>query len=249
MATTTRVRMRAIPVALRELGRTLAAALRGEGNRLDAALAFARAQARPGDPEAVLAALDRFARERRMLINVGDEKGLVLDAELRRLGPHARVLELGCFAGYSAIRMARLLRPPGRVTSIESSATSVRVARAMCELAGAGDRVEIVAGRSGEQIAGLAGRFDLVFLDHWKNLYLEDLQRIEARGLLRPGSVVVADNVGPLFGADAYLDYVRSCGRYDTRYVPGHVEYQASLEDGIEISVWRGGDASPGSLA
>ncbi len=247
MASATSVRLRAIPIALRELGRSLAAALRGEGNRLDAALAFAREQARPGDPDAVLAALDRFARERRMLINVGDEKGLLLDAELHRIGPHARVLELGCFAGYSAIRMARLLRPPGRVISIEPSATCVRVAREMSLLAGTSDRVEIRAGRSGEQIPELAGAFDLVFLDHWKNLYLEDLQRIEARGLLRPGSVVVADNVGPLFGADAYLGYVRSCGRYDSRYVPGHVEYQESIEDGIEISVWRGGTTAAGA--
>ncbi len=243
MASTAATRLRAVPVALRELGRTLVAALRREGNRLDAALRFAREHARAGDPDTVLAALDRFARERRMLINVGDEKGLVLDAELRRLGPHARVLELGCFAGYSAIRMARLLSPPGRVLSVEPSPTSVRVAREMVALAGVADRVEIRAGRSGDVIPTLEGPFDLVFLDHWKSLYLEDLQQLEARALLRPGSVVVADNVGPLFGAEAYLGYVRGCGRYDSRYVPGHVEYQESIEDGIEVSVWRGAAA------
>ena len=33
----------------------------------------------------------------------------------------------------------------------------------------------------------------------------------------RKGSVVVADNVGPAFGAHAYLGYVRGCGRYDSR--------------------------------
>jgi catechol O-methyltransferase len=187
----------------------------------------------------VLLALDRFAREKRILINVGDEKGLVLDAELQRLGSGARVLELGCFAGYSAIRMARWLRAPGHLISIEPNPTSVRVARAMCELAGVADRVEIRAGLSGDEIPKLDGAFDLVFLDHWKNLYREDLEHIEAAGLLRAGSVVVADNVGPLFGADDYLGYVRSCGRYASRYVAGHLEYQDTLEDGVEVSVYR----------
>jgi catechol O-methyltransferase len=242
MKSTTTARLRALPALLRELGRTITAAIRREGNRLDAALAFARTQAKPGDPDSVLLALDRFAREKRILINVGDEKGLVLDAELKRIGPSARVLELGCFAGYSAIRMARWLRAPGKLISVEPNATSVRVARAMCELAGVADRVEISKGLSGDEIPKLSGSFDLVFLDHWKNLYRQDLERIEASGLLKPGSVVVADNVGPLFGADDYLGYVRNCGRYESRYVAGHVEYQETLEDGIEISIYRGGD-------
>ena len=233
-------RARALPGLLRELRRTARAALRREGPRTEAALRFAREHAAAGSPDSVLASLDRFGREHRFLMNVGDEKGALLDELVRAAGRDARILELGCFCGYSAIRMARLLGGEGRVTSIELSERCVRVARAMCELAGVADRVEILQGRSSDRIASLAGPFDLVFLDHWKGLYRPDLQRIEAAGLLRPGSVVVADNVGPLFGAHDYLDYVRSCGRYESRYVDSHLEYQDALEDGIEISVWRG---------
>ena len=116
----------------------------------------------------------------------------------------------------------------------------LRDARAMCELAGLGERVEILHGSASERIPGLGGTFDLVFIDHWKDLYRADLERIEAAGLLRAGSVVVADNVGPLFGADEYLSYVRGCGRYDSRYVASHLEYHDALEDGVEVSVFRG---------
>ena len=240
MTTVWRERARALPELLRELGRTARAALRREGPRAEAALRHAQQHAVAGDPDSVLAELDRFGREQRFLMNVGDEKGLVLDDLVRSVGAGARILELGCYCGYSAIRMARLLGPAGRVTSLEVSEPSVRVARAMCELAGVADRVEILHGSASARIPTLRGPFDLVFLDHWKDLYTADLQCIEAARLLRPGSLVVADNVGPLFGADAYLGYVRDCGRYESRTVRAHVEYQDRLEDWVEISTWRG---------
>ena len=60
-------------------------------------------------------------------------------------------------------------------------------------------------GNSSDVIPTLEGPFDLVFIDHWKPLYLPDLQAIERHGLLRSGSIVVADNVGEVFGAEEFL--------------------------------------------
>ena len=42
------------------------------------------------------------------MINVGDEKGEILDAAIRRAAPR-RLLELGTYCGYSALRMARVM--------------------------------------------------------------------------------------------------------------------------------------------
>ena len=154
-------------------------------------------------------------------------------------GAEARILELGCFCGYSAILMARLLEGAGRVISIETSDSSVAAASEIVAFSGLSDRVEILHGASSDLIPGLEGLFDLVFLDHWKDLYRIDLQAIEAAGLLREGSIVFADNVGPFFNPEDYLDYVRNCGRYDSRYVESTVEY-SDLEDAAEISVFRG---------
>lgn len=225
--------------ALQEAGRFLWDRLRGAPPRAAQALAFARANARPGDPESVLTALDRFGREQSFLMNVGDRKGEILDAELRRARP-ARVLEIGAFCGYSAVRIARLLREwDGSLRSIEASRAHAEVARETVALAGLADRVEVIHGKAEDVIPTLAGPFDLVFLDHWKDLYLPDLRRIEAHGLLRPGSVVVADNVG-LFDVGDYLDYVRSGGRYESRNVASSVEYRDALPDAVEISLFRG---------
>jgi catechol O-methyltransferase len=213
--------------------------LRRAPPRVLQALAFARANARAGDPDSVLAALDRFGRERSFLMNVGDRKGEILDAEVRAARP-ARALEIGAFCGYSAVRIARLLREwNGRLVSLEASPLNARVAREMVELAGLAPYVEVRHGKAEEAIPTLGAPFDLVFIDHWKDLYLPDLQRLEQHGLLRPGSVVVADNVG-LFDASDYFAHVRGSGRYDSRNVPSTVEYRDELPDAVEISVFRG---------
>jgi catechol O-methyltransferase len=218
--------------------RTLRARMRGETDRREGALAYVRRHAAPGDADAVLRALDEYGRNHRFLMNVGDEKGPLLEGAVRDAGPTAQILELGCYMGYSAILMARLLGEGGKLTSIEKSATSARIAGEIISHAGVADRVRVVCGSSGDEIEKLEGTFDIVFLDHWKGLYTEDLQRIETRRLLKPGSVVIADNVGPFFGAEKYLSYVRGCGRYDNRNVKAHVEYQ-TVEDAVEISVMR----------
>ena len=224
---------------LREVSRLAWDRLRGAPPRVERALAFAREHARPGDPDSVLAALDRFAREQVFLMNVGDRKGAILDAELRRHRP-ARALEIGAFCGYSAVRMARLLREwGGRLVSVEANPRAAAVVREMVALAGLGAQVEVVQGKAAEVIPTLSGPFDLVFLDHWKDLYLPDLQRLERHGRLRPGSVVVADNVG-LFDVSPYLDYVRSSGRYDSTGHASTVEYMDALPDAVEVSVLRG---------
>lgn len=59
------------------------------------------ANARRGDIDHVLATIDTFAREQSMVVNVGDEKGQLLESALIRANP-SRILELGTYCGYSA---------------------------------------------------------------------------------------------------------------------------------------------------
>jgi len=230
--------LRGIPTLSRELLRTLQASIKREPDRKRAALAWVQSHAKSGDPDSVLEALDDFASSQRFLMNVGPVKGLLLDECVERVGPKARILELGCFCGYSAVRIARHL-PGGRLFSVEKSPASVAVARQVIDFAGLSDRVEILQGASSDRIPYLQGPFDLVFIDHHKPLYLPDLRALESHRLLREGSIVFADNVGPLFGADEYLGYVRGCGHYDTECRHSTVEY-TELEDDAEISVYRG---------
>lgn len=235
MSSLVNARLKAIPFAARELVRYLRAVILREPDRRRAALEFARRLAKPGDPASVLAALDRFAREDRFLMNVGPEKGKVLEAELTAIGPEARVLELGTFVGYSAILMARHLSGRGRIVSLDVSPEATEVARAMASLAGVGDRIEFRTGRAEQILDGVEGSFDLVFLDHWKDRYKPDAEEILARGLLAPNATIVADNLGPMFGENPYLAWMQAHPDFESHYVDGHVEYQ-DIEDGALVS-------------
>lgn len=200
---------------------------------------YVRENAVAGDPAAALAAMDRYAREIRFLMNVGPDKGPLLEELFARLPENPRILELGAYCGYSTILFAMAVGPGGGVVSLEIGEESVEAARANVAHAGLGDRVEIIQGDSGESIPDLEAPFDLVFLDHWKDLYKRDLEAIEEAGLLRAGSLVVADNVGPHFDPTVYLEYVRTCGRYDSEHRVSKLEY-TDEPDAVEISVFRG---------
>lgn len=61
---------------------------------------------------------------------------------------------------------------------------------------------------------------------------------MQESGLLRKGSVLLADNV-VVPGAPEYLEYIRSSPRYSSQYFKSHLEY-TKIEDGLEKSVFLG---------
>jgi catechol O-methyltransferase len=220
----------------------------GDG-RESAAADFVVAHARPGDPADALAALDEFAYKKSFLVNVGDEKGRLLDAAVRRADPRL-ALELGTYCGYGALRIA-VAAPGAAVVSVELAEANAVVARRIWEHAGVAGRVSCVVGTigDGERTLDLlehehgctAGALDFLFIDHDKDSYLADLQRILGRGWLHPGSIVVADNV-VIPGAPKYRRYMREeQGRqWQTVEHPAHVEYQTLLPDLVLESEYLG---------
>jgi len=211
----------------------------GDG-REEKAARYVVAHARRGDAADVVRVIDEFCYKESFLINVGDEKGEILDAALRRARPK-RILELGAYCGYSALRMA-LVAPEARITSVEFNAANAGIARRIWEHAGVSARVTAVVGTLGDG-GGTLGRLreehgftdgsvDFVFIDHDKNVYLSDLQLILGERWLHPGSVVVADNV-KFPGAPAYHAYMteNQGKRWRTTEHPAHVEYQSVFKD------------------
>jgi len=99
----------------------------GDGREEDAGR-FVLSHATPGDIDAAIRAIDEYAYGRKFLINVGDEKGAILDAAVTRAAPR-RALELGAYIGYSALRIARRLPPGGHLWSIELNAANAAIAR------------------------------------------------------------------------------------------------------------------------
>lgn len=211
----------------------------GDG-REAAAVDYVLKHAKAGDVDDVLATIDKFAYEKSMLINVGDEKGAILDAAVRRADP-AVALELGTYCGYGALRIARAA-PDAKVYSVELAEANARNARQIWAHAGVADRVTCVVGTIGDgghTLDALAhehgfatGTLDFVFIDHDKKAYLDDLQSILDRGWLHRGSIVVADNV-KVPGAPKYRAYMREQqGRsFETVEHKTHLEYQTLVPD------------------
>jgi len=70
------------------------------GDGREAALAaYVIENAREGDLDDAIRAIDEFCYRRSVMMNVGDEKGEILDAAIRRAQPR-RLLELGTYCGY-----------------------------------------------------------------------------------------------------------------------------------------------------
>jgi catechol O-methyltransferase len=220
----------------------------GDG-REEACAAYVEANARRGDLDDVLAAVDTIATQKAMLVNVGDEKGELLDAAVRRTDPKL-VLELGTYCGYSAMRIARTA-PAAKVVSVEFAAANAEIARRIWAHAGVDARITCVVGTIGDggtTLDALAdehgfgpGSVDLLFIDHDKNAYLSDLQSVLDRGWLHRGSIAVADNVG-VPGAPDYRRYMREQqGRlWNTVEHKTHVEYQSLLRDLVLESEYLG---------
>lgn len=221
----------------------------GDG-REAAAVDYVLRNARPGDIDDALAAIDRFAYEKSMLINIGDAKGALLDAAVRRAHPKL-ALELGTYCGYSALRIARAA-PAAQVFSVELAEANAVNARRIWAHAGVADRVTCVVGTIGDQGRTLdtlitrhgftVGALDFLFLDHDKDAYLRDLQSILDRGWLHRGSIVVADNV-KLPGAPRYREYMRQHQGvlWNTVEHKAHAEYQTLVRDLVLESEYLGG--------
>lgn len=140
-----------------------------------------------------LRALEEEAHRERIPI-IGPLVGELLFI-LTRATRARHILELGTATGYSAIYLARGSEPEqGRVVSLEFNGDMAARARANCQRAGVEDRVEVREGEALLLMDGLAGPFDLIFLDIDKESYLAALTHCQR--LLRVGGLLVADNVG-----------------------------------------------------
>ena len=209
------------------------------GRREDLVLEYVKSHAESGNPSSVLDAMDDFARHQRWMMNIGPRKGEVLTGALAEVDAR-NVLEIGAYCGYSATLIGKFLKERvGRLISVEKNERFAGIARAVIAHAGLSDTVEIRIGVVETEIGRLPGPFDAVLIDHWKDEYLPDLKRLEAGGMLRKGTAVVADNVG-FFAVQEYLNHVRESGLYRSRFYESSIEYADSVRDGVEVSVYGG---------
>lgn len=105
-----------------------------------------------------------------------------------------RVVEFGTSFGISTIYLAAAMREAGgKVFGTEIEPHKIAAARANIARAGLADHAEVLAGDALKALQAVEGPIDLILLDGWKDLYIPVLTLLKPR--LRPGSVVLADNI------------------------------------------------------
>ena len=110
-----------------------------------------------------------------------------------------RVVEVGMFTGFSALKMAEVLPDDGSVHTCELMDKHVKTAQSFFDKSDHGNKITIHSGPALQSLEQMhAGSFDLAFIDADKINYLDYYKRCFT--LIRKGGVIILDNM--LWGGD-----------------------------------------------
>lgn len=168
----------------------------------------------------------------------GHLQGRLLKMLVQMIRPR-NILEIGTFAGYSAICMAEGLEEGGKVYTFEINDEQEDFTRPWIESSEVADRIEFIIGDAITEAPKLGLEFDMAFVDGDKRTYLETYEMVLS--ILRPGGFILADNtlwdehvVDPQYAKDAqtrgilkFNDHVANDSRVEKVILP--------LRDGITI--------------
>jgi caffeoyl-CoA O-methyltransferase len=142
----------------------------------------------------ILAALNRETHLKHLLPQMvsGHQQGLFLELASSMLRPKT-ILEIGTFTGYSAICLAKGLAPGGKLHTIDINNELEPITSKYYALSGMADHIEQYFGAAADIIPGLAGTFDLVFIDADKSGYAAYYDLVIDR--VKPDGIIITDNV------------------------------------------------------
>ena len=103
-----------------------------------------------------------------------------------------RVLEVGTYAGYSALCIAEGLPEGATVDTVEINDEMEPFIRRQFDHSPFGHRINLIIGDFDEVAHNLTTGYDLAYIDGNKRTYLETFRKV--RRLVRPGGFVLADN-------------------------------------------------------
>ena len=103
------------------------------------------------------------------------------------------ILEVGCAVGFSALLMSEYGPKDCHITTIEKYEKRIPVARENFRRAGKEEQITLLEGDAAEILGGLAGPYDMIFMDAAKGQYIHFLP--DVMRLLSPGGILLSDNV------------------------------------------------------
>lgn len=168
----------------------------------------------------------------------GHLQGRLLKMLVKMIRPK-NILEIGTFAGYSAICLAEGLEEGGKVYTFEINDEQEDFTRPWIESSAMADKIEFIIGNAIEQAPKLGVEFDMAFIDGDKRTYIESYEMVMQ--VLRPGGFILADNtlwdehvVDPQYAKDAqtrgilkFNDHVAKDDRVEKVILP--------LRDGLTL--------------
>lgn len=197
------------------------------------------------DPHERLAVIDREGRAEGLPL-VYPDTGALLHTLARGCGAR-RILEIGTCIGYSTLWLATALPADGQLITMEFDAARAARAREHFAAAGYADRISVIVGDATRFLHKVSGPFDLIFQDSDKQLYEPMADRLVA--LLRPGGMLVADNI--LWNGEVVPGYVTqkkysdddtaAIAAFSKRMAGDSGLYTSFLQvgDGVSVSVKR----------
>jgi predicted O-methyltransferase YrrM len=198
--------------------------------------------ARDDEEKQILGVLEEMAEnEGRGMDNASPEEGRLLRL-LTEATDAKHVVEIGTSNGYSGIWFCLALRTTGgRLTTHEIDAERAALARKNFERAGVARMVTLVEGDAHEEVIKLKGPIDLLFLDADKSGYLDYLEKLLP--LVRPGALVLADNMQPLIADPKYVEAITSNPDLETIFL------HKSLWGGVGVTMKKRHLRSPSGEA
>ncbi len=121
----------------------------------------------------------------------GHLQGRLLKMLVRMIRPK-NILEIGTYAGYSAICLAEGLDEGGRVYTFEINDELEDFTREWINRSGLSDKIEFVIGDALTEAPKLGIAFDMAFIDGNKRTYIDAYET--AMSLLAPHGFIIADN-------------------------------------------------------
>ena len=147
--------------------------------------------------DAVLAGLEERALQTGLSL-VGPVQGQFLYVQVLAIGAK-KALEVGITTGYAALYLMRALKQTGgHLTAIERHANRVELASQVIGQAGMSEYITIHHGEWTELMPTLDKDYDLIFLDILRSAANAEQAPLALElcvELLRPGGVLIADNV------------------------------------------------------
>jgi predicted O-methyltransferase YrrM len=167
-------------------------------------LEFIVNNARPGDPDSVIAAMDAFWNNITGFSEKWNLRGRQLEEKViakvhESVETHPmKCLELGTYCGYSTLRIAKHLPDDATLLSVEKDELFAAIATKIIEFAGLESKVKIWMGTVHSELSNITSKLagcpaDFVLVDHSKERFVPDLRLLKKSGVVNDSTLVIGD--------------------------------------------------------